>query len=64
MRDSPLPGSDTVFRFGQHKGLTYERVLYTYLAYVLWGQREKCPSKLREDFLNWVHEYFVVVVRT
>ena len=60
MRDSPPPGSDRLFTFGQHKGLTYERVLYTYPGYVLWGQREKCPSKNLADFLAWVHEYFVV----
>ena len=40
MLDSPPPGSDTIFRFGQHKGLTYERVLCTYLGYVLWGQKD------------------------
>ena len=60
MRDSPPPGSDSLFTFGQHRGLTYERVLYTYPGYVLWGQREKCPSKGLADFLAWVHEYFVV----
>ena len=40
-RQSPLPGSDSLFTFGKHRGLTYERVLYTYPGYVLWGQREK-----------------------
>ena len=39
---------------------TMERVLYTYPGYVLWGQREKCPSKGLADFLAWVHEYFIV----
>ena len=58
--DSPPEGSDRLFTFGQHKGLTYERVLYTYPGYVLWGQREKCPSRNLADFLAWVHEYFVV----
>ena len=60
MRDSPPPGSDTLFTFGHHKGLTYERVLHTYPGYVLWGQTQKCPSKCLGDFLNWVHEYYVV----
>ncbi|OLQ09920.1 hypothetical protein AK812_SmicGene6391 [Symbiodinium microadriaticum] len=60
MRDSPPPGSSTLFTFGQHRGLTYERVVHTYPGYVLWGQREKCPSKNLADFLAWVHEYYVV----
>ncbi|CAE7255946.1 RE2 [Symbiodinium natans] len=60
MRDSPPPGSDTLFTFGHHKGLTYERVLHTYPGYVLWGQTQKCPSKCLGDFLNWVHEHCVV----
>ena len=60
MRDSPPPGSSTLFTFGQHRGLTYERVAHTYPGYVLWGQREKCPSKNLADFLAWVHEYYVV----
>ncbi|CAE7246083.1 RE2 [Symbiodinium natans] len=60
MRDSPPPGSDTLFTFGHHKGLTYERVLHTYPGYVLWGQTQKCPSKCLGDFLNWVHEHYVV----
>ena len=60
MRDSPSPGSDTLFTFGHHKGLTYERVLHTYPGYVLWGQSQKCPSKCLGDFLNWVHEHYVV----
>ena len=60
MRDSPPPGSSTLFTFGQHKGLTYERVVHTYPGYVLWGQREKCPSKNLADFLAWVHEYYIV----
>ena len=55
MRDSPPEGSDRLFTFGQHKGLTYERALYTYPGYVLWGQRVKCPSKHIADFLAWVH---------
>ncbi|OLP87405.1 hypothetical protein AK812_SmicGene31376 [Symbiodinium microadriaticum] len=40
--------------------LTYERVVHTYPGYVLWGQREKCPSKNLADFLAWVHEYYIV----
>ncbi|OLP90155.1 hypothetical protein AK812_SmicGene28317 [Symbiodinium microadriaticum] len=60
MRDSPPPGSSTLFTFGQHRGLTYERVVHTYPGYVLWGQREKCPSKNLADFLAWVREYYVV----
>ena len=60
MRDGPPPGSSTLFTFGQHRGLTYERVVHTYPGYVLWGQREKCPSKNLADFRAWVHEYYVV----
>ncbi|CAE7265828.1 LYPLA1 [Symbiodinium sp. KB8] len=60
MRDNPPPGSSTLFTFGQHRGLTYERVVHTYPGYVLWGQREKCPSKNLADFLAWVHEDYIV----
>ena len=60
MRDSPPPGSDRLFTFGKHKGLTFELVLHTYPGYDLWGQREKCPSKHVADFEAWVHEYYVV----
>ena len=56
MRDSPPPGSDTLFTFGHHN----ESVLHAYPGYVLWGQTQKCPSKCLGDFLNWVHEYYVV----
>ena len=44
VRDSPPEGSDRVFTFGQHKGMTYERVLYTYPGYIIWGRTQKCPS--------------------
>ena len=61
MCDSPPPGSASSALVNQHKGLTYERVLYTCPGYVLWGQKEKCPSILLAGFLSWVRECFTVV---
>ena len=55
---SPPEGSDRIFTFGQHKGMTYERVLYTYPGYVIWCRMQKCPSAGLANFLDWVTEYF------
>ena len=58
MRDAPPEGSDTVFAFGQHRGLTYERVVYTYPGYVIWGRTQKCPSVGLANFMEWATNYF------
>ena len=58
MRDAPPEGSDAVFAFGQHRGLTYERVVYTYPGYVIWGRPQKCPSLGLANFMEWATNYF------
>ena len=65
MSDVVLPqGSDTVFTFGQHVGLTYHEVIFQYPGYFVWGTTEKGPSLQLAHFLNWVHTNYDVDQRT
>ena len=40
MRNSPPPGSSTLFTFDQHRGLTYERVVHTYPGCAMGTERK------------------------
>ena len=61
MEQDLLPeGSQNVFVFGQHQGLTYHEVLFKYPGYYQWGSGISHPSRCLADFLTWVTTYYEV----
>ena len=56
------PGSDQVFEFGQHKGLTFHQVLKDSPGFYVWARKEKLPGKKLKEFLTWVGEHYSVTV--
>ena len=53
-----VPGSETLFTFGQHRGLTYHRVVHKYPGYALWGRKH--PSRDLANFFDWVQTYYFI----
>ena len=61
MEQDLLPeGSQSVFVFGQHQGLTYHEVLFKYPGYYQWRSGISHPSRCLADFLTWVTTYYEV----
>ena len=53
------PGYDTVFRYGQHNGQNYLKILMVEPDYVTWGRSVKKPSLELLHFLEWFDKYYV-----